>query len=109
MIDNKIVVCSVKKIEEDRIFLDCLGTEFICHDNQVSDYKVNLFAFFVINKKYKFILDRENNISYKKFRPKLIKNKKRPIPTISHYFNLEDQLLNSLNNMDCIKGSHKEA
>lgn len=95
-----IITCTVKQINDNNIFLDYLGEEIVCSEKQISDYKVDLFSFFTIGKKYKFILSENKEISYKKLRPKLIKNKKKPIPTISQHYNLEKNLLSLLNKLE---------
>lgn len=95
-----VVLCTVTQINTDNIVLDYLGKEIICNEKQISDYKVDLFSFFTIGKKYNFTLSDGGEISYKKLRPKLIRNKKRPIPTISQHYNLEKNLLSLLSKLE---------
>lgn len=103
----KVITCTVTQIDNSSIVLDFLGKKIICDEKQISDYKVDLFSFFSIGKKYKFTLSRNEEISYKKLRPKLIKNKKEPIPTISQHYNLEKNLLALLNKLEKTKNCHK--
>lgn len=96
---EKIVVGEVIAIFTNKINVRINNNIFECDKKQVSDYPVNLFDFFKVGKIYKFLLINNKDISYKAIRPKLIKNKKYTMPTISDSKNLEKHLLNKLKNM----------
>lgn len=92
---KKIINCEVIEIKTDYILIKHWDKTFVCHKSQVSDYPVDLNEYFLVGRWYKFCLINEKYISYKAIRPKLIKNKKVPMPTISGVRNL-DFFLNTL-------------
>lgn len=96
MKNKNIINCQVLAIKEDHIVVDHNGDTYTCLKSQISDYNVNLDKFFKIGYTYKFLLQLDNELSYKKLRPKLVKNKKKPMPTMSHYVNLEKKLLSEI-------------
>lgn len=87
--NKKIITCEVIEINADHILIKNNENIYACHKSQVSDYAVNLKDYFTIRRFYKFCLINEKHISYKAIRPKLIKNKRVPMPTISGVRNLE--------------------
>ncbi|MCF0217710.1 MAG: hypothetical protein HUJ42_01550 [Malacoplasma sp.] len=89
---RKIVSCKVVEIKENFIVVKYKNKLFNCPSNQISDFKVDLFEFFQLDKYYKFYFIDPKHISYKFIRPKLIKNKRHPIPTASGATNLEAHL-----------------
>ena len=96
MKNKKCVNCIVKKINNDNIQILFANKLYTCYKKDISDYKVDLKKMFQINKCYKFtmIKDEKNNVifSYKEFRPKLIRNRHQPIPTISGFSNLSENM-----------------
>lgn len=96
MKSEKIVIGKVIQIYDDKIVVDINNTIYDCEGKMISDYPIDPHKFFELNKSYKFLLINDQKISYKAIRPKLIKNKRKPIPTISDYANLEKYLLQSL-------------
>ncbi|MDE6894536.1 MAG: hypothetical protein K2J02_04120 [Malacoplasma sp.] len=98
MIKNKkIIQCKITEIHSNYIVAENKDKKYICNESQISDFKVNLNEYFSVGKIYKFCLVNNKYISYKIVRPKLLKNKKAPIPTISGPKNLEKHLLNIIN------------
>lgn len=93
MKNKKIVLCLIEKIEKNKIVVKYRNTLYNVMANQISDYEVDLFEYFVIGKSYKFCLINNKFLSYKAIRPKLLKNKKYPMPTMSGSKNLEIYLL----------------
>lgn len=91
--NKKIVICKILEIEKTFIIAKYKNHNYKCPASQISDYPVDLFAYFEIGKSYKFLLIDEKYISYKAIRPKLLKNKNRPMSTISGAKNLEKYLL----------------
>ncbi|MBD5445772.1 MAG: hypothetical protein HDR31_00460 [Mycoplasma sp.] len=93
MKNKKIIICKVVEIEKTHIITKYKSCNYKCPASQVSDYPVDLFAYFEIGKNYKFLLVDDKYISYKAIRPKLLKNKNKPMSTISGVKNLEKYLL----------------
>lgn len=96
MKSEKIVIGKVVEIYDDKIVVEINDIKYDCVNKMISDYPIDPHKFFEINKNYKFLLVNDQKISYKAIRPKLIKNKRKPIPTLSDYTNLEKYLLSSL-------------
>lgn len=96
MKNKKIVLCQIENIEKNHIIIKYKNVSYKCPASQVSDYEVDLFEYFVIGKAYKFCLINNKYFSYKAIRPKLLKNKKFPMPTMSGVKNLERYLLESI-------------
>lgn len=97
MKNKKIIICKVIEIQKTFILTKYKNVCYKCPASQISDYPVDLFAYFQEGKSYKFLLthDQHNQefISYKAIRPKLLKNKNKPMPTMSGVKNLEKYLL----------------
>lgn len=96
---KKIITGKVIKIFENKIYVKVDKKIFECEKKQISDYPINIFQMFKVGNFYKFLLIDNETISYKEIRPKLIKNKKYIIPTISGSKNLEKFLLKKIKNM----------
>lgn len=96
MKNKKIVLCQIENIEKNYITVKYCNVSYKVPASQVSDYEVDLFEYFVIGKAYKFCLINNKYLSYKAIRPKLLKNKKFPMPTMSGVKNLEKYLLESV-------------
>lgn len=96
MKNKKIVLCQINSIEKDKITVKYKNEIYTVLANQVSDYPVDLFEYFIVGKAYKFCLYGKKQLSYKAIRPKLLKNKKFPMPTMSGSKNLEKYLLESI-------------
>lgn len=94
MKNKKIVLAIVEKIEKAHIVVKYKDNLYTIKSHQISDYTVNLFEYFIVGKVYKFCLIDNRYLSYKAVRPKLLKNKKAPMPTISGSKTLEKNLLN---------------
>lgn len=92
MKSEKIVIGEVTKIHQNYIEVLVDKSTYICTSKQISDYTVNIEKIFKVGNKYKFLMRNNKMISYKMLRPKLIKNKKFPMPTISGSKNLEKKL-----------------
>lgn len=90
--NKKIILCKVLDIKKDHLVIEYKKEKHICDINQISDYSVDLYEFFKIGKTYKFCLVNNKFISYKAVRPKLIKNKRYILPTISGVRTLENHL-----------------
>ncbi|MGL4647110.1 MAG: hypothetical protein ACRCVI_00030 [Mycoplasmoidaceae bacterium] len=97
---KKVILAEVIKIESDHLEIKFHNETFQCSKNDVSDYNCDLWKMFSVNRKYKFsvLRNKENQlyISYKTCRPKLLKNKCTPIPTISGFKNLSNHMHNYL-------------
>lgn len=92
MKNERIVIGEVTKIHQNYIEVLIEKSTYICTSKQISDYNVQIDKVFKIGNKYKFLMRNNKMISYKMLRPKLIKNKKYPMPTISGSKNLEKKL-----------------
>lgn len=97
MKSKKIILCKIIEIKKTFVVVKYKNQIYKCPASQISDYPVNLFSYFQIGKSYKFLLIDETYLSYKAIRPKLLKNRKEPIPTISGVKNLEKYLLKIIN------------
>lgn len=91
--NKKIVLCKIVKIKNTFIIAKYKNHNYMCPASEISDYTVDLFSYFQIGKSYKFLLIDNKYLSYKAIRPKLLKNKNAPMPTISEAKNLEKYLL----------------
>lgn len=100
MKSKKIVLCEVVEINNNYIKISYSGKVYRCFSNNISDYPVDLFKYFRVGNKYKFLLKDGLTFSYKDIRPKLLKNKKKPTPTISGVKNLEKHLLEIIKNLE---------
>lgn len=96
MKSKKIVLGKVLEIRSNYVLVEYNNRTFKCYRASVSDYYTKLNVYFKVGQTYKFLLKDNAYLSYKELRPKLIKNKKRPIPTISGSKNLEKYLKESL-------------
>lgn len=99
--NKKIIMCKIIEIHSDYIEVKYRNKILTCSASSVSDYPVDLFAYFKKGNVYKFLLTDEDVISYKAIRPKLLKNKNKPTSTVSGAKNLEKHLL------DVIKKEHE--
>ncbi|MGL5245992.1 MAG: hypothetical protein ACRC8C_00255 [Mycoplasmoidaceae bacterium] len=99
---KKVVIGKVTSIKKDELVVLVNNDSCICAKKDVSDYNCNLELMFTIDRRYKFLLlKNENNtvfLSYKAGRPKLLKNRTCPIPTISGFKNLANDLHKNLKN-----------
>lgn len=96
--NKKIILCKVIDIKDDCVVVDYKGETHVCPASQISDFKINTYEYFTIGKVYKFCLVNNKFISYKAIRPKLIKNKRHTMPTISGVRNLENHLKQIIEN-----------
>lgn len=96
MKNKKIVLCQINTIDKEKITVKYKNEIYTVPASQVSDYPVDLFEYFIIGKSYKFCLLSKKTLSYKAIRPKLLKNKNYPMPTMSGSKNLEKYLLESI-------------
>lgn len=95
--NKKIILCKVVEIKDNYIVVEYKNNKYVCDANQVSDFEVDMYSYFTIGKVYKFCLINNKFISYKAVRPKLIKNKKYTMPTISGARTLENHLKEIIN------------
>ncbi|WP_412032618.1 hypothetical protein [Malacoplasma muris] len=93
MKEEKIVTGVVTQVLEDKIVVNVDNTFYDCPLKMISDYPVDPFKFFTVGTRYRFLLINKSVISYKDLRPKLLKNRRKPIPTVSGSKNLEKHLL----------------
>lgn len=96
---NKIINAKIIYISKTKLVVMWNNKKFKCLSSELSDYKINPLKTFESNKSYKFLLINKNTVSYKAIRPKLIKNKKVIIPTISDSKNLNKHLISLLDNI----------
>ncbi len=99
---KKVVIGKVTSINKDDLVVLVNKTSFKCNKKDISDYNCNLDSMFTVNKRYKFIVLRNKDntvfLSYKIGRPKLIKNRNSPTPTISGFKNLSNDMHKNLKN-----------
>lgn len=100
MKNKKIVLCKVVDINNNHIKISYNNKIYRCYSNYISDYPVDLNKYFTIGNSYKFLLKEGMIFSYKDIRPKLLKNKKRPTPTISGVKNLEKYLVEVIKKLE---------
>lgn len=96
MKNKKIVLCLVDQINKDYIVVKYKNVLHQVPAENISDYDVDLSNYFEVGKSYKFCLINNKYLSYKAIRPKLLKNKNYPMPTMSGVKNLEKYLLESI-------------
>lgn len=93
---KNVVKCLVKEIYNDRLIIMFADKLFECSRRNITDYDTPLDKMFAINKAYKFSFWKDENgneqFSYKLFRPKLNKNRNKPIPTISGFKNVNSYM-----------------
>ncbi len=93
---KKIVMGEVIEINSEFLIVKTNYENFKCLKKNISDYHCNLERMFTLNRKYKFSIfinnENEKYISYKSGRPKLLKNKNVPVPTISGFRNLSNDM-----------------
>ncbi len=93
---KKILVrCIVKEIHENELIIIFADKEYKCHKRDITDYQMDLAKMFEVNRSYKFHMWTQNNelrFSYKLCRPKLNKNRSKPIPTVSGFRNLNNDM-----------------
>lgn len=98
MKEDKIVTGVVTNIFEDKIIVKVDNDSYECPLKMISDYDVDPFKFFSVGSSYRFLLTHLGVLSYKDLRPKLLKNRQKPIPTVSGSENLEKHLMDSIKN-----------
>lgn len=93
---KNVVKCLVKEIYEDKLIIMFANNLFECTKKNITDYDTSLNKMFSVDKVYKFHFWKDENgkecFSYKLCRPKLNKNRNKPIPTISGFNNINSYM-----------------
>ncbi len=93
---KNVVKCLVKEIYDDKIIIMFANKLFECTKKNITDYNTPLEKMFSINKVYKFHFWKDDEgkeiFSYKSCRPKLNKNRSKPIPTVSGFKNVNSYM-----------------
>ncbi|MGL5630401.1 MAG: hypothetical protein ACRDCG_01340 [Mycoplasmoidaceae bacterium] len=96
MIEKKnIAYSTVKEINLDHLVIEFDNKLEKCWKEEISDYPVELNRMFTVNRKYKFTfiyVDNKIYVSYKLGRPKLLKKKLCPAPTLSGFKNISNNM-----------------
>ncbi len=90
-----MVKCLVKEIHDQELVILFADQEYKCHKRDITDYEMELQKMFEVGFSYRFHMwnkDNELRFSYKDCRPKLNKNRSKPIPTVSGFRNLNNDL-----------------